>query len=213
MPDRHHRQRAAAARRPAARGGRDRHARRHQRWPDHLRLRARHRDGIFLLLPQSGRLARAVLRGARPDPPRVDGAGTVSLHRQALPLSLRQPLAAATAAAPPADLAARDRQPGDGGVRRRASLPVHDGLLARLAAAARLRALPAPGGGEVRLRGAARAARLLRPVLRRRDGRDRPPRGGAPPFVAVPQGPEARPVRHAARLRHREVLSPSFRPK
>src|SRR5439155_27032099 len=101
---------------------------------------------------------------------------------------LRESMAASAPAAPSADLASRDGQPGNGRLCRRASLPLYDGLLARGAAAARLRALLPSRRGKVRLRGLSRAARLLRALLRGGDRCDRPPGGGAAPALALPQG-------------------------
>src|SRR5206468_1675655 len=73
--DRDPRQRAAAAREPAAHRRRDRHARRGLGRPRDLRLRARHQRGVLLDRRQSDALARALLRGGRADSEGVDGAG------------------------------------------------------------------------------------------------------------------------------------------
>src|SRR5882672_9294368 len=72
--------------------------------PLHRRLRARDRRRIPRHGDQSDALAGPLRRGARPDRARLDRAGAVPICRQALSLQLREPVAAALAVAPPADL-------------------------------------------------------------------------------------------------------------
>ena len=100
--DRHPRQRPAAAREPAAHRRGDRDARRGLGRPRHLGLRARHQRGVLLDRRQPDALARALLRGRRADPARVDRRGPVPVRRPVLPLSLREPVAAAAPEAAPA---------------------------------------------------------------------------------------------------------------
>ena len=70
----------------------------------HRRLRARHRRRISRHGHQPGAFAGALRRGARPDHARLDRARAVPVRRQALPLQLREPLAAALPDAASADL-------------------------------------------------------------------------------------------------------------
>ena len=118
---RHPRQRHRPARPSAARRRGDRHARRAVGRPRDLRLRARHRLRAPVARRQSDLLARALLRGARPDPARLDRARPLLLRGQALPRALRQHLAAPAAAAASADLAAVAGQPRDHPLRRPAT--------------------------------------------------------------------------------------------
>ena len=100
--DRDPRPGAAAGEQSGGDRGRIRHARPDERRPHHHRLRARHRHRIFRQRRQSHPLARPLLRGARADPAGVDRDRAVPLPRPALPVRLRQPVAAAVAAAAPA---------------------------------------------------------------------------------------------------------------
>ena len=74
---------------------------------------------------QSDPCPRAVPRGPRPDRQGVDHAGAVPVELEALLLPLRQSLAAAAAAAAPAHLDSRRRQPGNHRVRGPAPLRLH----------------------------------------------------------------------------------------
>ena len=71
---------------------RDRRRIRDARQPDarplHRRLRARHRRRVSRHGHQSGVVAGALPRGARPDHPRLDRARPVPVRRQALPASI-----------------------------------------------------------------------------------------------------------------------------
>ena len=205
-PDRHHRQRAAAAREPGPRGRGDRDARRDLGRAHHLGLRARHRHGVLLLRRQPELLAGALLGGARPDHQGVDRAGAVPLAGQALQPAVREPVAAAAAAAAPAGLAAGLGLDGDDQEGGRAALPVHDGVRAAVVHEGELRHVPACGRGG-RLRGVAEAARGGDPDLRRRDRGAGAPRGEAAHDVAVPERAEdpALPL-VPARLHEQEVV-------
>ena len=113
---------------PRGRGIRD--ARRAERRTPGGRISGRHLDGHQLLLRRnSGHPAREVLRGPRPDYPRVEGKRSVRLQRQIHQAALRQPVAQADPAAPSADVDSRRRLGRDLGLRRRSRLPVFSSSL------------------------------------------------------------------------------------
>ena len=200
--DRDPRPRAAAGEQSGGAGGRVRHARPDERRPHHHRLRARHRHRILRQRRQSDLLARALLRGARADPAGVDRDRAVPLPRQALPVRLRQSVAAAAAAAASAGLDSIAGQFRNRRVVRVGEAQVHlpADLQPDQIGPEGVRPLPA-GGRTRRLRVAALAARLGDPDLRGGDRRDRTPRAQAAHRGVLQQVP-ALPARdaHAARL-------------
>ena len=136
-------------------------------------LRPRHRLRVLLARPRSHGLARALLRSARPDRESVDRTRTFRLGRRALPVPLRQRLAAAVTKTAPADLLPlagleRDDRLGGG-----ATLPVHLHVHADGADRPLLRPVPRRGLDEARLPTPARSASAGRrwstwPTTRRR---------------------------------------------
>ena len=151
--DRDPRPRAAAAQQSAGGRGRIRDARQPHARPLHRRLRARHRRRVPRHGHQPGVLAGALRRGARPDHPRLDRARAVPVRRQALPLQLREHLAAALSDAASADLDSV------------AGLEQHDQMGGADALHLRADAGADRGGGEVlpALSRRGREGRLLRP--------------------------------------------------
>ena len=80
---------------PLTRRRRARDDRHHHRRAADQRLRARHRRRVPHVRRQPDLLARPLPRGARPHRARLDRARPVRLRRQALPLPVREPVAAA----------------------------------------------------------------------------------------------------------------------
>ena len=89
------RPRAAAGEQSADHRRRVRHARQRHARPADRRLRARHRRRVSRHGHQPGLFAGAFRRGARPDRAGLDRARAVLLCRQALPVQIREHLAAA----------------------------------------------------------------------------------------------------------------------
>ncbi len=148
--------------------------------------------------------AREVPRGARPHPQGVDQARAVHLELEALLLPLRQSLAKALAAAAPADLDSRRRQPRNDRVRGPAALRVHGrAVLPHRRLPPRLRHVPRclRQGRLYRRPG---ADGLGRADLCRGD-RSAGPRGIRAAFLVLRQEPHERHRREPARLHLREV--------
>ena len=125
--------------------------------------------------------------------------GPVPLGGAALPLPPREPVVPAAAEAASADLGARHREPGDGGVGRPARLHLRavPGAVRHRARAVRL--LP-PGRGRGRPHGHARQPRL--PHLRRHRRHEGQGARGRPP-LRLAHGPDAaRPGRVLLAARH-----------
>ena len=176
--DRDPRPRAAAAEQPAGDRRRIRDARQPDARPLHRRLRARHRRRISRHGHQPGAVAGALRRGARPHHPRLDRARAVPVRRQALPLQLRESVAAALSDAASADLDSvagleqHDQMGGADALHLRADARADRGRGAHVPDVPRR-------GREGRLRGLARPARLVEHHLHRRDRRAGDARGAA----------------------------------